>query len=463
LKIACILFSAELPPNLFFVRQYVEDFLSELSSASNGKMNVLFLDPSREEVEKELRMLGIPAVRMNILEKDRFEVKNGFLGIALMYGDQHEILPIVKNTENIEYDFSSAVKKLVTPDLKRIAFVSGHDEYSIEDKGLLVKKNASYLQFKKSLEKNYSVLSVTLSDDLSDIDTLIIGGPKEFFSTNDQYIIDQFVLGGGNAVFLIDGVSVDSELNATSLDVNLDDFLGYYGASVDHSLALDSSNEIASFVQEDSTFIVPYPFWIKAISDHFDSTTPVLSKLNSVLLQWASPISINPSSDSKIVKLISTTDDAWVQEKSFDLDPDISVRRMDAKGAQTLSVLISDIKDSYFSSNRRFSRKSNFIKTTDSSGRILLIGNSRFITDHVLGEYPENLKFVMNAVDYITLDESLIGLRSKVDFDRSLIYLVSSEKQIIKLVGIFFMPCLIVLYGFIRFFKRKYKKTSFKK
>lgn len=456
-----VFFSSELPPNLLSVRQHVEDLLSELFSISGGKLNVLFLDPSNEDVKKEALMLGIPAVRMNILEKDRFEVKNGFLGIALMYGDQHEILPIVKNLNNIEYDFSSAIKKLVTPNLNRVAFISGHGEYLVEDAGLLVNKRNSYFDFKKSLEKNYSVLTVNLSDDLTDIDTIIIGGPKEAFSNNDRYAIDQFILKGKNVVFLVDGVFVNSVLEAEPLNLVLDDFLGYYGASVDHSLALDTSNEVASFIQDDSSFIVPYPLWVKAIADNFDSSTPILSKLNSILFQWASPIYINPSADTKITKLILTTDDAWVQEKSFDLSPDVHSRRIDKKGGQVLSVLISDIKDSYFSSNRMYSRQDDFIKTTKSSGRILLIGNSRFITDHVLTEYPQNLKFVMNAIDYITLDESLIGIRSRVDYDRSLIRLTGSEKQTIRLFGIFLMPSLMILYGLIRFIKRKYKKTSF--
>ncbi len=456
-----VFFSDELPPNLFFVRQYVKDLLLELANYSDDKINILFLDPSNEEVKNEALMLGIPAVRMNILEEDRFEVKNGFLGIALIYGDQHEIIPVIKNTKNIEYDFSSAIKKLVAPNVNRIAFVSGHGEYSVKEGVALLEKTNSYIDFKKSLEKNYSVLNVSLDDDLLDIDTLIIGGPKKSFSNNDRYVIDQFVLNGGNVVFLIDGVLVDSSLEATKLDLMLDDFFGYYGASVGHSLILDTSNETASFIEDDLSYIVPYSFWIKTISENFNASLPILSKLNSIVFQWSSPIIINPSVNTKIIKLISTTDNAWTQERSFDLSSDIEVRRIDKKGGQVVSVLIDDIKNSYFSSNRTYSKNDEFLSTSDESGKILLIGNSRFVTDHVLTEYPQNLKFLMNAIDYITLDDGMISIRSSVDINRSLILLSGNEKQIIRYIGIFFMPILIIIYGFLRFLKRKYRKTTF--
>ena len=77
-----VYFSEELPPNLFKVRQYVEDILGELGSYANGNLSIRFLNPADDAIAKEAQILGIPPIRMNILAKDKFEVKNGFLGMA---------------------------------------------------------------------------------------------------------------------------------------------------------------------------------------------------------------------------------------------------------------------------------------------------------------------------------------------------------------------------------------------
>ena len=100
------------------------------------------------------------------------------------------------------------------------------------------------------------------------------------------------------------------------------------------------------------------------------------------------------------------------------------------------------------------------LDSSAENGRVLLVGNSRFITDRFINLYGQNLLFVMNAIDFLTLDESLISIRSKAAFDFPLKDLDIRDRQIVKFTGILLMPILVVFFGIGRFFIRRRKKFS---
>ncbi|PIR94819.1 hypothetical protein COT95_02105, partial [Candidatus Falkowbacteria bacterium CG10_big_fil_rev_8_21_14_0_10_37_6] len=54
------------------------------------------------------------------------------------------------------------------------------------------------------------------------INTLIIAGPKETFSERQKYVVDQFIMRGGEAIFLLNGVNINDSLQAVPNDTGLD-------------------------------------------------------------------------------------------------------------------------------------------------------------------------------------------------------------------------------------------------
>ena len=449
-----VFFSEELPSNLFAVRQYAEDILSELSSYSNGNLTVQFLNPADEAVAAEAKELGILPVRMNILAKDKFEVKNGFLGISLAYGDRHEVLPVVQNSANLEYDLVAAIRKLTHPADRQVGFTMGHGEYPVLS-ALNALSGERYKAVGAALKKNYQVTEVNLMGrDLDKTDTLIVGGPRLPFSDAEKEAIDGLLLLGKNIIFLLDGTDVDYALQAKPLDTGLTELLRHYGASVEPYFVLDSSNEAASFSQGYFNFVAPYPFWVKALAANFNVASPLLSKLDSIVFPWVSPITFSLPAGVQSETLISTTDKAWTeQEEPFNLDPNTRTGEPEPQGQFVLATLLEGKFTSFYGT----SYKKKLAKTM-APGRILLIGNSRFLTDRFVSQYPQNLTFFLNAVDYLTLDQTLIGIRSKGILGRPLRSMDYTEMQTAKAIGIFLMPALMILYGILRFIRRKRKK-----
>jgi gliding-associated putative ABC transporter substrate-binding component GldG len=445
-----VFFSPDLPPNLIVVRRYVEDVLNELSSYTNGNLTVQFLDPSIESVQEEATLLGVPMVRVNVLQKDKFEVQSSSLGIVFIYGDQHEILPVVQETHNIEYDVVSTIQKLINPEIKHIGFVTGHNEYPIVTR-LFGATEDSYNTVRQQLDKNYLVTTVNADkDSLEAIDTLVIAGPETPFSLSEKKAIDQFLIRGGNLIFLIDGVLVEDFLTAQPLDVNLDDLLNHYGVRVNDHLVLDRINETATFNEQGIAYILPYPFWVKAIQEYFHSNHPIVSQLDTIVLPWVSPLSLMERDKITITTLIKTSENSWLEKAPFNLNPEIDVPS--AGDSHIIAALLEGSFDSFFQSTLESSK--------NQPGGIFIMGNSRFLADRFLKQYRKNINIFLNTVDYLTLDTNLSDIRSKVILERPLAELSDRERHVVKYLGIFFMPALVILYGFSRSVGRRRRKIK---
>ena len=404
-----VFFSDKLPPDLFAVQQYVGDTLGELSSYSKGNLSVRLLNPEKPEIKKEALSLGIPQIQMNVIEKDKLEVKNGFLGIAVTYGGKTEIMPVVQNILNVEYDLVSAIKKVVAVKTPAIGFISDHGEPSLKSNITSGSQGNSFNLLNKALSKNYKVTSVKLQkeDELDNLDTLVLAGSKTLFTEDELKKIDKFVINGGNLVVLLDMINIDTELKTSDSEINLNKLLKGQGVEISNKLILDTSNERATFNQGYMNFIIPYPFWVKGVNRNFNKSNPVVSNLNSIVFPWASPLQISKKEGVKSTILISTTKKAWTQESPYNLNPN-AIQAPGSKNQYPLAVLIEGKITSVFEQKSDKNKK---------SGSILVTSNSRFITDRFLKLYNQNLIFIMNAIDFLTLDESLISIRSKTSLD----------------------------------------------
>ena len=451
-----VFFSPELPPNLVTVRQYVQDILDEFESYGGQRFVLRFLDPSDEAVAEEAHKLGVPSIRMNILSKDKFEVKNGFLGLAVLYGAQHESLPVIEDARTLEYDLVAAIQKLTQPTLPRVGFSTGHNEYPI-----VARRGESggdgHVLAHAALQKNYQVSLVDLSDPeaLESLNTLIVGGPESAFTSQELFNLDQYLMKGGNLVFLVDTYKIKEFFEAIPLEAGLHKLLEHYGIRLEPFLVLDSMSEIVSFNEGPLDFNLPYPFWIKAVSNHFHPGHPITRQLDTVIFPWISPLTFLESEGVMMTPLIKTSGAAWIKEPPFNLDTDLEPP--EATDQYLLAALLEGKFTSFYASARR---SSDFLKESDGKGRILIIGNSRFLTDRMVRQYKQNLTFFLNAVDDLTLKENLIDIRSRTPQDRPLLKLSDSERQIIKLAGIFGIPLLVVLYGLLHFIERKHRKIK---
>ena len=113
------------------------------------------------------------------------------------------------------------------------------------------------------------------------------------------------------------------------------------------------------------------------------------------------------------------------------------------------------------------------IATLNGGGELMIISDSRFLSDEGGMSIPDNMVFLMNAVDYLADDEDLISLRSREVTSRPLDILKLTDEEEIsmsqddkdknkdrikkrwKLANLVLPSLLIIGFGFLRIRKEK--------
>lgn len=473
-----VYFSNNLPSYLVNLQRQVDDLLDEYHVYARGNLQIEFIDPAEDpKIRETVRALGIPQVQMRVIEKDRRQIVTGYLGIAVLYEDKKEILPIVQQISNLEYELTGAIKKVTTKEVKTLGFLSGHGEPDIDNE---------YQLIRRELEKQYRVQKVDTSKGEfvpEEVDTLIIAGPEDL-GEQDKYIIDQFLMRGGKLLLLLDGVNVFKLtepfqlLQATPRPQPLNDLLSAYGIRVNQDLVLDRS--MANFSYSPQRFVrfsLPYPLFPRITKKFFNQENPVVSELELMVLPWASSLEIltqdNP--DLKLTELFKTTDHAWVQSASGGLRFELNPQRQlpPPPGSQRSYCLAAAVtgrlKSSYADKPippevKNVSRNWETIKESPHT-QIIVVGNSSFISNNFAGnnfirQFSFNVTFFLNAIDWLTLGEDLIGIRSRVVIDRPLKELSEPGKRLVRYLGIGGMPLLVIGFGLLRFMLRRRKKAK---
>jgi gliding-associated putative ABC transporter substrate-binding component GldG len=439
-------FSDNLPNQVLSLRQEVADILDEYAAYSNGKIKIEFIDPNdNEDLQRELYMLGIPQLTFEVYEKDKRQLVNGYMGLAISYGDKTEVIAAVKqNTSGLEYQLTTAIKKVVTEEIATIGILEGKGT-----KDMQTEMQTAY----EELLGLYSVEIVSLDDEAAeinpDIDTLLIIGATESFSENELEAINDFVVRGGALMVLNDGITIGQGLQANINQNNIGDLLSKYGINLDKNLVADTQSGMASFSQGFFTFSTPYAFWPKISEGGFNAENSAVSNLESVIFPWVSSISVDGSkiNEADYSYLAHSSDKSWALSDNFNIAP--SAGGISPQGEQKirdLAVLVNGQLDNPYAEEGA----EKFL------GKIIVVGDSEFATDSFIQNTPDNLNFFQNLVDILSFDEDLIKIRSKGASLRPIEKELSDSAKIaIRYLNVFGVTIIVMAFGMIRYFMRR--------
>jgi len=459
--------SQKLPSYLVNLKRDITDLLDEYKAYGGGNIAVSSIDPTENPaLQQELRFMGIPQVQLNIIEKDQAQLTNAYLGMAIFYADKKEVIPFISDTKNLEYDLTSAIVKVTARETKKVGLYVGSKPQAPGEQ--------EYQAASQLLSKQYELTPIKLDDEqtLDTINTLILAGPREL-TDRQQYTVDQFIMRGGKAVFLVDTVEMREGLQATGFKPAINDLLQHYGITVNEDLVLDASNAYAAFRSGFMTFRIPYPFWVKVVSEGFAADNPAVSMLESLVLPWASSLTVaaEKKPDIAITELAKSTQSSWLQKGFYMLDPQ---QQFIKPGTQLQSYLLAAAATGKFKSFFADKPVPPAEKKADGSEapvqketinespetRMVVVGNSRFITNDIISQFDGNQVFFLNLVDWLTLGEQLIGIRSRGATDRPLREITERQKALVKSLNMFGVPLALALFGIVRFYLKKGRKKN---
>jgi ABC-type uncharacterized transport system involved in gliding motility auxiliary subunit len=261
-------------------------------------------------------------------------------------------------------------------------------------------------------------------------------------------------------------------LQATSFQPGIHDLLEHHGIKIEQNMILDRSNAPAAFRSGFMTFRMPYPFWVKITSQGFASDNPAVSNLESLVLPWTSSITNLKEKEGglTITELAKSTSYATARKGYYQLDPQQTFYSPGTKTETYLLALTASGKFKSFYADKPIptlettedekekpEAQKQVIKESPET-QIVVIGNSRFITNDVLSQFRDNQVFFLNIIDWLTLGEDLIGIRSRGATDRPIKETTEHIKTLIKSIDTFGVPLLLILFGLLYFYLRRRRK-----
>ncbi|MDE0482035.1 MAG: Gldg family protein [Candidatus Poribacteria bacterium] len=474
-----VYFSTE-PADVARIRRDVRDVLDEYEAFSQ-KLQIDFIDPADfdDAQKQELRFKGIPEVQVNVPGEDKLEIANVYMAISVGYGGKEEVLPVVRSTSNLEYELTSTILKVTTKEAKTVGFLTGHDEFDINA------QTQGHQQFRGLLDKNaqgqYNLTTVDLRAgepvDQS-ITTLVVAGPKQELTDREKYEIDQFIMRGGRAIFLIDPITMQPQtLQGTPLATGLNDLIEHYGIKLGNNLVADLRfHDNVRLQQGFMTVVQPYPYFLKIAKANFSKEHAVTSQLEVLTLPWTSSLELLNKESIKATPLAKTSESARSTQGFYNLRPGTPIPPTDLQAYTVAAALEGKFKSFYAdkeipaaaptadtdtengnaSSAPTQDEEERTTITESAETQIVVVGTAQFITQL----HPNGVEFFLNSIDWLTLGETLIGIRSHAITDRPLNEEVSSfAKDFIKYLCTIGIPLLIVIFGLIRYFlKRRVKR-----
>jgi ABC-type uncharacterized transport system involved in gliding motility auxiliary subunit len=214
--------------------------------------------------------------------------------------------------------------------------------------------------------------------------------------------------------------------------------------------------------------MLPYPFWVRVVRSAEEARHPVSSSIESMVMPWVSPVVVadNATSALKVDVLAQSSDSAWVQQDYFDLNPEQDFNaRSHQTGRRSLAVALSGSFTSYFAGrdvpppkDAKPAQPSAAVIERSPETRIIVAGTSRCITENFPEEFEGNRTFFLNAVDWLTIGDELIGIRSRAAGERPLQVLSEPAKLIVRAVNLLAVPLLVIVFGLLHYGLRRRRR-----
>ncbi len=422
--------STELPAEVALMKRDLDDLLRDMRSAGKGKIRVVEQDPAENPAAKrDAQALGVQPVQFNVVGKTELQVKEGYLGLVVQYADGKEAIPFVRRTDDLEYRLAAAIKGLTRPTKPTVGVIAAMDDWGREGRRLDM--------VQEQLAKSYNVVSVSLGDSTQPTDsirTLIIAGQPDSLPLPVQERLNHFFARGGSALIMTTGAPIDGrEPRANGKEPVWNELLKQFGVRVRPDLVYDlSANQIVPVPGAGA--YQPYPFWLRAQAG---GNTVITDGVGEVFLPWASSLETLAGATGKVLPLLMTSRVAGIAEGEIDLSPTRQFPPVDLKQRPVgLAVTPGD-------------------SGAGPKGRIVLVGNMEFATDRYASSATENAVFALNAIDWLSQDETLISIRSRDRRPPRLLFTSQTLQQGVKYSNVVLLPILVAVFGAIRLIGRR--------
>jgi len=494
------------PPEFRRLQEETKQLLEEFSSYNNN-IKYEFIDPLKDEeqpeaIQKQFQQMGLTPAQIQVNENGKVSTELVYPWALAYYNGKTVKIPLLKNQlgitseervnnsiQNLEYAFADGFNKLVVPKKRKVAVLKGNGE--LDDKYIA--------DFFSTLRDYYYIAPFTLDsasiapkktlEQLQNYDLIVAAKPTEAFNDTEKYILDQYIMNGGASLWLIDATvtkqdSLSGKTYAVGEDLRVNDLFFKYGLRINPELVSDLYSApivLASGEQQDAQYN-KYPWFFYPLSASANNH-PIVTNIEAVKFEYASPIDTLPSSAKKTI-LLSTSPITKIIGTPHEIDIEAEIPR-NLKiinegpnpgeynaGEVPLAVLLEGKFTSAFN-NRIKPFKFSADKTESSTAKMVVISDGDIIKNQFQGNRPlelgfdkwtnslyGNKEFLLNTVNYLLDDSGLINIRSKkitvpfLDQQKTM-----EQRTFWQIVNILLPLGLLAIFGIGFYYYRKRKYT----
>lgn len=322
----------------------------------------------------------------------------------------------VRITSPSEAELTAALIRVSKGTKKRIVFLEGHGERALANH-----QRTGYAQTKEILvNQGYDVQSFSFreKDEIPRATSvLVIAGPRQALTPNEQSHLGAFVKAGGHVLVLID----------PETQSNIAHLIAGWGITLGDGIVVDEEHRIA---QGSPTALLVRTFTEHEITHNFN--LPILLPVSQHIM-----FDEERGQEWEFTPLAHTSPKSWVETNLTDDSPSFDAEQ-DTQGPLILAATLSP---------------KNFTQADTREPAIVIIGNSTFANNAYLN-FPGNTDFLLHTVAWLAEERDLISITPKDPAFEPFVPNPTQE-QLLLFFQVLFLPILILFMGVAVWRKRR--------
>ncbi len=433
------------------IRAYAErvrELLTAYRALSGGRLRIVEIDPRPfSEAEDVALAAGLTAVRTD--QQDPLYL--GIVGVNAV--DDQLVIPFLapERETSLEYDLTRMIARLNDPEPPTLAIVSSLQGMTGDG------RESGYFVLRE-LAKSYRIVS--LPDDFievpPDVD-VVLAAHATGLSDAQWDKVDQFILAGGRALFLVDPAAKAAisggvfNAGPRILRSDLGPLGDHWGIQLSDGVVADAANALPVEVRADDgrVSVVGQPLFFAtppALMSDEDLATSSLTR--SINFGAPGALAIEPVDGLQATILVETSAaPSWISADfaAIDVDPSEVIRIYEAQ-EQSLPLAIRltgrftsafpngppapDVGDDPVRAELARAAAGDLSERrveANAPGDVIIIADADILDDGFyvnpqVGEpIADNAAFVLNAIDNLAGGSSLVGLRSRAPSRRPML------------------------------------------
>mgnify|MGYP001382572679 FL=1 len=345
--------------------------------------------------------------------------------------DTLEVIPFLDPVRQsfLQYDLARLVHRLSQPVEIRVAIIDGLSMFGSRAKG---HRPWAILDL---LSREFALMRVPPDvTAIPDTDVLLVTHPAQL-SPQQQYAIDQYVLGGGAALVMIDPLAEYSPPDPQNPNrpqdpsSDLAPLLAAWGLKMDSAHVVGDRNMAMETVgmAGQQRVVADYLPWLRVDGGAFNDEEPITARLEAMRLSSAGALEILPDATTSVTPLLQTTDQSMLLDRDTVMarpNPNRLLEGFIPSGQRyVLAARVSGPARTAFTDGPPVAEGQSPlpegatpIKESNGPINVVVVADTDLLADsHIVSSdgriSTSNADFILNAIGDLAGGDALIGVR----------------------------------------------------